>query len=79
MRETPEGTVLETVDEVVEAVGGTADAAKLAGITPPGVSNWLSRGRIPPAKSMIFADALKPLGKIASPDVFGFETSEARP
>lgn len=79
MRETPEGTILETVGEVVEAVGGTFEAAKLAGITPPGVSNWRTRGRIPPEKSMIFAEALKPLGKLASPDVFGFEPAEARP
>lgn len=79
MRETPEGILLETVDEVVDAVGGTADAAKLAGIKPPGVSMWRSRGRIPADKSMIFAVALDRLGKKASSSVFGFETAEARP
>lgn len=78
MRETPEGIVLETVDEVVDAVGGTFEAAKIAGLTPPGVSNWRSRQRIPGNKSMIFAEALKPLGKTASPCVFGFEPAEAR-
>ncbi len=77
MRETPEGTILETAAEVIDAVGGTFDAAKLAGISPPGVSNWRSRGRIPAEKSLIFAEALRPLGKLASPDVFGFESAEA--
>lgn len=79
MRETPEGIILETVDEVIDAVGGTAEAAKLAGIKPPGVSNWRSRGRIPPDKSMIIAETLKAFGKTASPTVFGFEPAEARP
>ncbi len=78
MRETPEGIVLETADEVIDAVGGTFEAAKLAGITPPGVSNWRFRGRIPPEKSMIFDEALKTTGKLASRDVFGFEAAEAR-
>lgn len=79
MRETPEGMILETVDEVIDAVGGTADAAKIAGVKPPGVSNWRARGRIPADKSMIFAEALRPLGKSASPSVFGIEPAEARP
>jgi DNA-binding transcriptional regulator YdaS (Cro superfamily) len=78
MRETPEGQLLETVDEVIDAVGGTFDAAKLAGIKPPGVSNWRSRGRIPPDKSMIFAEALRLVGKTARPEVFGLEPAEAR-
>ena len=77
MRQTPEGILLETVDEVLEAVGGTFKAAELAGIGPPGVSNWRSRGRIAPEKSMIFAQALRPLGKIACPSVFGIEAPEA--
>lgn len=80
MRETSEGiVVLETVEEVVDAVGGTFEAAKLAGLEPPGVSNWKSRGRIPPQKSMIFAEALKATGKTADPRVFGIEPTEVRP
>jgi len=71
--------MLSTVDEVIEAVGGTAAAAKLAGVNPPAVSNWRSRGRIASEKFMIFAEALRPHGKEAAPEVFGMgRTAEAR-
>lgn len=70
--------MLSTVDEVIEAVGGTAAAAKLAGVGPPAVSNWRSRGRIASEKFMIFAAALRANGKEASPDVFGMDRLEAR-
>lgn len=76
MRDTPAGIVLETVDEVIAAVGGTFDAAKLAGVKPSGVSNWKARGRIAGGKSMIFAEALRPHGKSIDPKVFGFEPAE---
>jgi DNA-binding transcriptional regulator YdaS (Cro superfamily) len=69
---------LATVDDVIEAVGGTAAAAALAGVKPPAASNWRARGRIPPGKSMIFAEALKQRGKEANPSVFGLEIVEAR-
>lgn len=70
--------MLSTVDEVIEAVGGTAAAARLAGVGAPAVSNWRSRGRIASEKFMIFADALREGGKEASPDVFGMDRIEAR-
>lgn len=70
--------MLSTVDEVIEAVGGTAAAAGIAGVSPPAVSNWRGRGRIPSEKFMIFAAALRGLGKEASPDVFGMDRTEAR-
>lgn len=79
MHATFDGIMLDTVDEVVDAVGGTFGAAKLAGVSPSGVSNWRARGRIPADKSMIFAEALKPLGKTANPNVFGIELAEVRP
>jgi hypothetical protein len=70
--------MLSTVDEIIDAVGGTAAAAGICGVGLSAVSNWRSRGRIPSEKFMIFADALKRLGKKASPSLFGFETAEAR-
>jgi hypothetical protein len=33
--------------EVVEAFGGTYKLAEWAGISPPGVSNWLADGEFP--------------------------------
>ncbi len=69
--------MLSTIDEVIEALGGAAKVAALCGVGLTAVSNWRSRGRIPPGKSMIFAEALKALGKTPSPSVFGFESAGA--
>jgi hypothetical protein len=66
---------LRTVDEVINAVGGTAAAAALAGVKTPAVSNWRARGRIPSNKSKMFADRLAQLGKSAEPALFGLENS----
>ncbi len=71
--------MLGTIDEVIEALGGAAKVATLCGVGVSAVSNWPSRGRIPPGKSMIIAAALKAVDKTASPAVFGFEPAEARP
>jgi hypothetical protein len=73
--------MIETVDEVIKALGGTAAAASLAGVRPPAVSNWSKRGRISQDKFMIVRDALAAMGKEAAPSVFGFkeaETTEGR-
>lgn len=73
--------MLNTVDEVIEVLGGPTAVASLAGITAPGVCNWSKRGRISQGKFMIIRDALKELDKEAAPSVFGFKeaaTTEAR-
>lgn len=67
--------MLETVEAVIEAVGGDAEAAKLAGVGASAVSNWKARGRIAAGKAMIFTDALARVGKVASPSVFGMAPS----
>jgi hypothetical protein len=38
---------LTTVDEVVDALGGTSAAARHLGVTPAAVSNWRAARRIP--------------------------------
>lgn len=63
--------MLTTVEAVIEAVGGEAEAAKLAGVGTSAVSNWKARGRIAAGKAMIFSDALAKVGKAADPAVFG--------
>jgi hypothetical protein len=67
--------MLETVEAVIEAVGGDAEAAKLAGVGASAVSNWKARGRIASGKAMIFTEALRALGKAADPAVFGMAPS----
>jgi DNA-binding transcriptional regulator YdaS (Cro superfamily) len=73
--------MLNSVDEVIEVLGGTGAVASLVGMSSPAVSNWSKRGRISHRSSMIIRDALAALGKEAAPSVFGFKelaTSEAR-
>ncbi len=35
------------VAELIEALGGTSEAAELFGVKQPSVSEWLSRGQLP--------------------------------
>lgn len=65
--------MLNSVAEVVDALGGTAVVASMSGITAPAVSNWIKRGRISQGSFMIVRDALAALGKEAAPSVFGFK------
>ena len=74
--------MLNTVDDVIETLGGATAVAALAGVGVPAVSNWSKRGRISQGSFMIVRDALAALGKEAAPSVFGFKeaaTNEARP
>jgi hypothetical protein len=68
--------MLTTVDDVIEALGGTAATAGLAGVSAPAVSNWRERGKIAPGKFLLISEALEARGKEASPEVFGFAVSE---
>ena len=40
-------TLLKTVDDVIDALGGTSAVAKITGRKPQHVSNWRSDKRIP--------------------------------
>lgn len=68
--------MLDTVDEVIEAVGGDAAACSLAGVGPSAISNWRSRGKIAQDNFLLFRDALAAVGKEAAPSVFGFKVAE---
>ena len=68
--------MLETVDSVIDAVGGPSAAASLAGVGLPAVSNWKARGKIARDKSELFRSALAAKGLEAAPVVFGFKVAE---
>lgn len=70
--------MLNSVDDVIEALGGTAAAAALLGVGSPAVSNWRLRGKVPQEYFLLVGGALKGLGKEADPAVFGFKVLEAR-
>lgn len=68
--------MLDSVDDVVEALGGSAKVAELCGVGPSAVSNWRKRGRISPGSFMIIRDALASKEMEAASSVFGFKASD---
>ena len=69
--------MLNTVDSIIEALGGTAEAAKLAHVGPSAVSNWKARGRIPSEQYSVFAAALDRGGKEFDNSLFGMRPLDA--
>jgi hypothetical protein len=65
--------MINSVDAVIDALGGPTKTAALAGVGPSAVINWRERG-IAPDKFLIVRDALRALGKEVDPAVFAFKT-----
>lgn len=65
-----------SVDDVVEALGGTTAVAALAGVGISAVSNWKFRGAIPSENFMMVSQELRKRRMSASPAVFGFKFKE---
>jgi hypothetical protein len=65
--------MLNTVDEVIEAVGGEEVAADLAGVGITAVLNWKGRDKkIPPKHFFLFSTALARRRLKVAPSVFGW-------
>lgn len=64
--------MLDTVDKIIEALGGTHKAAAALGVVPSAISNWKARGRIPSAQFFAITAALRESGSEAAPGLFGF-------
>jgi DNA-binding transcriptional regulator YdaS (Cro superfamily) len=58
--------MLETVDEVIDALGGTSATAKILGFKPTRVSNWRAAGRFPADTFVALTEALERVGKKAT-------------
>jgi hypothetical protein len=75
--------VLNTVDSIIDALGGTAEAARLAHVGASAVSNWKARGRIPSEQYSVFGAALERAGLEFDASLFGMRpietAAEARP
>ena len=75
--------IIDTIDGVVTAVGGPAEAVRLAGAkssSPTSIIwNWKDRGRIPPEHFAVFSDALARDGRRVDPRVFGQTPAPAEP
>lgn len=57
--------------EIISRLGGTNAVARLCQIKPPAVSEWKSRGIIPPARLMFL--------RLARPDVFADQDTNGAP
>lgn len=69
---------LKTVEQVIEAFGGTSATAEWAGVGPSAVSNWISKGFIPPGWHFRMSDHFAGSGLTVSRDVFS-KREEERP
>lgn len=67
--------MLKTVDDVVEALGGTLKAAEAANVGASAVSNWKARGRLPSDRFLLISSALEREGKSVTPELFGFASA----
>lgn len=64
---------LATADEVIAALGGRGEVAKLVGVTPTAVSNWNKQGRFASNTYALMIDALNARGRTASPALWGMK------
>lgn len=65
--------VLHSADDVIDAVGGTSAAARLARASIASVSNWRNAGRLPPRTFLIFRRALAVIGAAAPAALWGID------
>lgn len=72
----PIKTTAKTVDDVIDALGGTHAAALLFGVTDAAVANWRTRG-LPPRRFLTFKHVLASRGIVAPPSLWRmFEAAE---
>lgn len=64
--------MLDTVDALVEAIGGTAATASLAKVGAPAVSMWRAAGSIPSRHFLVFSEELQRRGLDFDRRIFGF-------
>lgn len=53
---------IDSIDQVIDALGGTDQVSRDLGVEAPVVSNWRSRGRIPGARWTALADIARGRG-----------------
>jgi hypothetical protein len=67
---------LQTASEVIDALGGTQEAAKILAMSPQGVSMAKARGTFSPGRFLIVLRELRGLGYVASPTLWGIEAPQ---
>jgi hypothetical protein len=69
--------MLRSVDELVDALGGSAATAEVAGVVISAVSNWKTNGVIPAAYFLVFAKEFKRRKLRLDPAIFAFRRDVA--
>lgn len=64
---------LQTAGEVIDALGGTAETARLAGRKSQHVSNWRAAGRLPAKTFLIIKKELAARGLTAPASLWGMQ------
>lgn len=67
---------LTTAAAVIDAVGGTGAAARLANASVASVSNWRRLGQLPPRTFLIFRNALAELGATAPAALWSIDAAD---
>lgn len=62
---------------VIDALGGTAEVARITGRTPQAVSNWRKRATFPPDTFLVLNGALTLKAKTAPATLWGMSTARA--
>lgn len=73
-------TLISTAGDVIDALGGTAAAAKMLGTKAAlqSISNARARNRLPHSTFLLFSDALAQIGKRAPSTLWGINPSRRR-
>ncbi|MBI1202649.1 MAG: hypothetical protein GC182_09080 [Rhodopseudomonas sp.] len=62
---------LNSVEDVLAALGGTGAIIVMTGRSPQAISGWRSEGRIPPKYFYLMTEALELLEMEADPELWG--------
>lgn len=61
----------DSIDGVIEALGGSSAVRKLTGQSPQGLHNWRKAGRFPSDLYVMMTEALHRAGRVADPKLWG--------
>ena len=68
--------MVNSVSELITALGGVSKVAALVGLRPSAVSNWKTEGFVPSRHFFEFTEELERRGFEVDPRVFGFRGRE---
>jgi len=68
---------INTIDELIDALGGDTEVALWLGISQPAVAMWKSRGQIGAGWHLRLLAEVRRRGLTVSPEVFGLDEGDA--